>query len=228
MKIAIIPARKGSKRLINKNIKSLNGKPLIAWTIEAAKQSGYFRHVFVSTDCEKIAYISKQYGAEVPFLRDSALATDTATTSSVVSHFISQLIENKIVLNLDTVALLQPTSPLRESRHIASAFEQMRSLNADAIVSVCEVDHPPELSNTLDVTLSMDGFIKKENLKRSQDYQKNYRLNGAIYLFNDRYFHRPYLYEENTFAFVMDRSSSVDIDTAEDFMFAEVLLNRNN
>jgi len=225
VRIAIIPARKGSKRLVNKNIKVLQNKPLIAWTIEAALESECFDRVFVTTDCEKIASISKKCGAEVPFLRSDYLATDTSTSVDVISNFITQLFERNIVNQLDIVGLLQPTSPLRNGKHISNAFSMMESRKADAVVSVCEVDHPPELSNFLDDSLSMNGFIKKGNIKRTQDYKTSYRLNGAIYLFNQKYFKSLDFYQENTFAYIMDRGVSVDIDTLEDFMLAEVLLN---
>ena len=117
MKIAIIPARGGSKRLPGKNIKLLGGKPLIAWTIEAAIKSNIFDHIFVSTDSEEIASVSRDYGAKVPFLRPAELASDTATTNDVVTHLV-EWFEKEYNKEVTTVAILQPTSPLRNAQHI--------------------------------------------------------------------------------------------------------------
>lgn len=118
MIIAIIPARGGSKRLPGKNIKDLAGKPMIAWTIEAAIQSDIFDHILVSTDDEEIAKISKAFGANVPFLRPAEISTDHATTNDVVTHMVDW-IENKYGQTVSIVTILQPTSPLRTAADIA-------------------------------------------------------------------------------------------------------------
>ena len=226
MKIAIIPARGGSKRLPGKNIKLLGGKPLIAWTIEAAIKSNVFDYVFVSTDSEEIASVSRDYGAKVPFLRPAELSSDTATTNDVVTHLISWF-EKEYSQEVSNIAILQPTSPFRNAEHIIEAFEEMKTKHAKAIVSVCELEHPIQFCNQLGLDGSMDGFIKKENNKRTQDLEPYYRLNGAIYIFDRKYVGRiSELYSMGTFAYIMDRRASIDIDTQDDFELAEFFVNK--
>ena len=222
MKIAIIPARGGSKRLPGKNIKDLAGKPMIAWTIEAALDSQVFDHIFVSTDDEKIAEVAKQTGAKVPFLRPSELATDEATTNDVVTHLV-EWFESDYNQQVSTIAILQPTSPLRNARHIKEAMYLMEKKTAKAVVSVCEVEYPMQFCNTLKKDGSMEGFIKPENLKRTQGLEPYYRLNGAIYLFEKGYVGKlTDLYSKGTYAYVMGVRESVDVDTAQDFKLAEL------
>ncbi|HAS1172129.1 TPA: acylneuraminate cytidylyltransferase family protein, partial [Enterobacter cloacae] len=120
-KIALIPARGGSKRLPDKNIKLLNGKPLIAWTIIAARESGLFDDIIVSTDSENIASLAKKFGANVPFIRPQNLSDDTATTAEVVRHAVD-FIQQAEKVSIDIICLLQPTSPLRTATHIKEAF----------------------------------------------------------------------------------------------------------
>lgn len=220
MNIAIIPARGGSKRLPGKNIKDLAGKPLIAWTIEAALKSNMFEHVFVSTDCEKIVQVSKAFGAEVPFLRPAEIATDTATTNDVVTHLVDWF-EKKHNKEVTTVAILQPTSPLRNAQHIKEAFKIMRDKHTKAVVSVCELEHPIQFCNTLGLDGSMDGFIDSKNIQRTQDLEPYYRLNGAIYLFSRNYVSKlSELYSEGTYSYLMSNESSIDIDVENDFNLA--------
>ena len=223
MKIAIIPARGGSKRLPGKNIKLLGDKPLIAWTIEAAIKSNIFDHVFVSTDSKEIASVSKDYGAKVPFLRPAELASDTATTNDVVTHLISWF-EKEYGQEVSNIAILQPTSPFRNAEHIIEAFEEMKTKHAKAIVSVCELEHPIQFCNKLGLDGSMDGFIEPSDMKRTQDLDPIYRLNGAIYIFDRKYVGRiSELYSVGTFAYVMSSKVSIDIDTQDDFNLAKFL-----
>lgn len=221
MNIAIIPARGGSKRLPGKNIKLLAGKPLIAWTIEAALESNVFDHVFVSTDDKEIARISKQFGGEIPFMRPTELASDTATTNDVITHLVDWFDKNHSQ-QVSNIAILQPTSPLRNARHIEESMELMHERSAKAVISVCELEHPIQFCNTLGVNGSMDGFIKSDSNKRTQDLETFFRLNGAIYLFNRSYVgDLNNLYSDGTYAYVMNRKSSIDIDTENDFELAE-------
>ena len=174
--LVIIPARGGSKRLPRKNLLDLCGKPLIAWSIEAALKSKYISKVIVSSDDEEILNIAKEYKADF-IKRPDELASDTATTFDALKHTL----EN--VEKYDYVVLLQPTSPLRTEKHIDEAIELLKEKNADAIISVCEMEHSPLWSNTLDEDLNMSNFLRDEVLnKRSQDLPKYYRLNGAIYI----------------------------------------------
>lgn len=218
--IAIIPARGGSKRLPGKNVKFLADKPLIAWTIEAALQSKVFDKVFVSTDCGEIAKVAKTFGAEVPFLRPAEIATDTATTNDVVTHLV-EWFEKEHNKEVTTVAILQPTSPLRNAKHIQEAFKIMKDKQAKAVVSVCELEYPIQFCNTLGLDGSMDGFIDPKNIQRTQDLEPYYRLNGALYFIYRGYVNRlDKLYYEGTYSYVMNRESSVDIDTEVDFSLA--------
>lgn len=223
-KIALIPARGGSKRLPDKNIKLLNGKPLIAWTIIAARESGLFDDIIVSTDSENIASLAKKFGANVPFIRPQNLSDDTATTAEVVRHAVD-FIQQAEKVSIDIICLLQPTSPLRTATHIKEAFNLYKEKKAKSVISVCKVEHSLQLCNQLSNTLSMEGFIKLENNTRSQDHPVYYRLNGAIYIFDKIHFNDiSKIYDKNSYAYIMNRISSVDIDEKEDFIFAESLL----
>jgi CMP-N-acetylneuraminic acid synthetase len=218
--LAIIPARGGSKRIPRKNILDLNGKPLIAWSIEAGLNSQYIDKVVVSSEDKEILDISKEYGVKI-IKRPNILASDTATTFDTIKHTI----EN--IERYDYIVLLQPTSPLRTVNHIDEAIELIEEKNADAIVSVCEMEHSPLWSNTLDDSLSMEKFLRDEVLnKRSQDLETYYRLNGAIYICKtDRLLEeKSFFLKENIFAYVMDRLSSIDIDEEIDFQFATLLM----
>ena len=218
--LAIIPARGGSKRLPNKNILNLNGKPLVAWSIEAAKKSKYIDEIVVSSDSNEILEIAQKYNVKT-IKRPDELATDTASSVDVVKH----VAEN--YPGYEYVVLLQPTSPLRNKKHIDEAIELLEKKNADAIISVCEMDHSPLWSNTLPESLSMKNFLREDvKNKRSQDLPTYYRLNGAIYICKtDRLLEQnTFFIKDNIFAYIMDRKSSVDIDDEIDFKLAEVLL----
>lgn len=220
--LAVIPARGGSKRLPRKNVLDLAGKPLIAWTIEAALGSTYIDAAVVSSDDAEILSIAHRYGAKT-LQRPDELATDTATSFDALKHAIEH--SNPC----DYVVLLQPTSPLRAAKHIDEAIELLISKNADAIVSVCETDHSPLWSNTLPQSGSMENFLRDEvKNKRSQELEKYYRLNGAIYICKTDILleQKTFFLEKNVFAYIMDRKSSVDIDESEDLLLAEILIKR--
>lgn len=222
--LVIIPARGGSKRLPRKNLLDLCGKPLIAWSIEAALKSKYISKVIVSSDDEEILNIAKEYKADF-IKRPDELASDTATTFDALKHTL----EN--VEKYDYVVLLQPTSPLRTEKHIDEAIELLKEKNADAIISVCEMEHSPLWSNTLDEDLNMSNFLRDEVLnKRSQDLPKYYRLNGAIYICKtDKLLqNESFFLKENIYAYKMNKKDSVDIDEEIDFIIAEKLMQHNN
>ena len=162
--LAVITARSGSKGLKDKNIKLLEGKPLLVYSIEAARQSGKFDCIHVSTDSEKYAQIAREHGADVPFLRDAALATDTAGTWDVLRAVVQQYAA--IGQQFDTITLLQPTSPLRDAADIKMAFEIFEEKNAQSVVSVCEAEHSPLLCNTLKEDQSMCGFVDLQKVER--------------------------------------------------------------
>jgi len=218
--LAIIPARGGSKRLLRKNILDLNGKPLIAYSIEAGLKSKYIDKVIVSSDDDEILEVSKKYGAQL-IKRPEVLASDTATTFDALKHTIDN------IEKYDYILLLQATSPLRNEKHIDEAIELLELKKADAIVSVCEMDHSPLWSNTLPKDNSMTGFLKDEvKNKRSQDLERHYRLNGAIYICKtDKLLEdKTFFLKDKIFAYKMNRESSIDIDEEIDFKMAEVLM----
>ena len=225
--IAVITARSGSKGLKDKNIKDLKGKPLMAYTIEAALQSGIFDCVHVSTDSEQYAEIARAYGAEVPFLRDAKLATDTAGTWDVVRTVVEKY--KDAGKEFDTVTLLQPTSPLRDAEDVKKAFELFAQKQADSVISVCEVEHSPKICNTLGEDNSMNGFIDTTIVGRRQDLGTYYRINGAIYIQKTEILmKRLNLYGEKSFAYIMSKEHSVDIDDAFDFMVAEAAMKNSS
>lgn len=218
--IAIIPARSGSKGLKDKNIKKLNDKPLIAYTIEAAVQSKIFDKIIVSTDSEKYADIAKEYGAEVPFLRSNENSSDSASSWDVVREVLSKLDKQ-----YDIIVLLQPTSPFRNASHICEALNLFFEKNADTLFSVCETDHSMFWCNILQEDFCAKDFVKKEYQgKRRQDLPKTYTLNGAIYILKTPLLNSLNFYTEKGYVYVMDRNSSIDIDTELDFIIAEKLL----
>ena len=226
--LAIIPARGGSKGLPKKNIKLMNGKPMIAYSIEAARDSGIFSEIMVSTDSDEIAAIARQNGASVPYMRPGELSGDMATTAAVIRHCIEFYQNNGS--DYDNICLLQPTSPLRTKVHIIEAYELFSEKNANSLVSVCECEHSPLWANTIGDDLRLDHFIREEikNLRR-QDLPQYYRLNGAIYFSKtDIFMNQSSFLGYNTIAYKMDLRSSIDIDMEEDFLFAELLMKRNN
>jgi len=227
--LGLILARGGSKRLPRKNILPLAGKPLLAWTVEAAQAARHLDRVVLSTDDIEIADVGRQFGAEVPFTRPSELASDTATSLNVILHALRTLAEQGEPY--DYVVLLQPTSPLRSAADIDAAIELLLTKEADAVISVCETDHPPEWSNTLPDSLSMAGFYRPGiRSTRSQDLPKSYRLNGAVYVYSCRRLLQSGSLEmdDNSYAYIMPRERSVDIDSAIDFEIAQLLLRRSN
>ncbi|WP_342059524.1 acylneuraminate cytidylyltransferase family protein [Aeromonas sp. OTU364] len=223
LNIAIIPARGGSKRLPGKNIKPLAGKPLIRWTTQAALASGEFDMVIVSTDSQAIADIAMQdAGVIFPGLRPAELASDTATTNDVISHVVQWVEEHHSMV--DMVAILQPTSPLRTAQQIKEAVALYKNKKATAVVSVCELEHPVQYCNRLPEDHSLNYFITPSVNKRSQELEPFYRLNGAIYLFDRQHVgDLSGIYCENSYAYLMDKKSSVDIDDEFDFILAEVI-----
>lgn len=217
--LAIIPARSGSKGLPGKNIKPIKGVPLMGYTIAAAKNSGCFDQVLVSTDSREYADIALKLGAQVPFLRSDAMASDTASSWDTAREVLKNY--KDMGETFDVVALLQPTSPLRTAKDIDGAMELMVKKDADAVVSVCLAEHSPLLCNTLGENMSLDGFLNKEAMKRRQDQGEFYRINGAIYLVKTSLLQGGgEIYGPRSYAYIMDKTHSIDIDDEMDFDFA--------
>lgn len=222
--LAIIPARGGSKGVPGKNIKELAGKPLIAYTIEAAIASNIFEKVIVSTDSTKIAEVALSFGAEVPFLRPYKISGDMTSSDDVILHALSFYEEQGIEFN--EVCKLQPTSPLRSVRHLREAYQLFCDAKADFVVSVCECEHSPLWAGVIEKDLRLDNFISEE-VKRvcRQDLPTYYRLNGAIYMGKtNRFRENKSFLGENSMAYIMGQEESVDIDSELDFKMAELMI----
>ena len=229
--LGIITARGGSKGIPGKNIKKLAGKPLIAYTIEAARTSGVFDRLIVSTDDEKIAEVARAYGCEVPFLRPAELAQDATSHIPVLQHAVSFLKEHENYAS-DFVMILQPTAPLRTAAHIREAAALLKTSGADSVVSVFEVPghFHPRWQHTVDDANRLAIFTGEpfsQIVRRRQDLPKTYTRNGAIYLFKTELLFdpvEPNFYGDHVAAYLMKPEESVNIDTMEDWNEAERIL----
>ena len=222
--IAIIPARGGSKGVPQKNIKILDGKPLIAYTIEAAIESQIFEKIIVSTDDEDIAIVAEKYGAEIPFLRPDDISGDHSSSDDAIIHALN--FYKAKGLFYEEVCKLQATSPLRTAAHIKRAYLLLKEKNADFVVSVCECEHSPLWSGVMTSDNRLDDFIS-ESAKRAcrQDLPSYFRLNGAIYMGKtEKFLENKSFLGCNTYGFVMSQEESVDIDSMLDFQFAELII----
>ncbi len=222
--LVVIPARGGSKRLPGKNIKSLNGKPLIHYTIEAAREVFDDSIICVSTDAEEIKDVSEKTGLQVPFLRPKELATDTADSRSVLLHAYKYYKEEK-AYEANTIILLQPTSPLRNATHIREALELYND-GLDMVVSVKETDANPYFVLYEE---NEEGFLeksKKGNFTRKQDCPKVWELNGAIYVMNFETLKKRQPKDfEKVLRYEMCSENSLDVDTELDWKLLEGILN---
>lgn len=221
--LIVIPARGGSKGVPGKNIKLLNGKPLIQYTIEVAQALFDKELICISTDDEKIKSTVEQLGQSVPFLRPDFLATDTAGTYEVLLHALD-FYEVEKKYNADTLILLQPTSPFRTSEHLKEALD-LYNQDLDMVVSVKETKANPYYLLFEEDT---QGFLKKSkeaSFNRRQDCPKVWELNGAIYIINIKSLReKPIHLFEKRKKFEMDEMSSHDIDTIYDWKLAELLV----
>ena len=215
--LCVIPARKGSKRIKWKNIVPLAGKPLLEYTIECAKKSIYVDRVIVSTDSYFIKKLAQQNGVDVPFLRPRNLATDEAKTIDVLLHTIEycENIENQ---KYDYIVLLQNTSPLRKTWQVDEAIEKIVNNDFESLVSISALKVRPEL---------MRKFYDDKNIIPIFKETGNllYRVNGAIYINKiNKNLNKNTILANNNLAYIMDKKTSVDIDTIEDIEIAEYYL----
>jgi len=223
--IAIITARSGSKGLPDKNIRLLAGKPLLAYSIEAAKESGVFDEVMVSTDSEQYAEIARKHGAHVPFLRSPQMSDDKASSWDTVCEALNNYL--KTGMQFDTICLLQPTSPMRIVEDICNGYKLLEQKSADAITAVCEMDHSPLWSMTLPENLSLAEYKANQSNAPRQLLPQYYRINGALYIRRITYKDNEVLLQDaEEYAYIMPIKRSVDIDTIEDFEYAEWLLKK--
>lgn len=223
--LAIIPARGGSKGLPGKNIRELGGKPLIAYTIEAALNAKVVDRVVVTTDDEKIASVAKKYGAEVPYMRSLELASDSASAVDVYIDAIQRLGEK---YESEPFMVLLPTVPFRTSEHIEEAYDLFKEKQAKTLISVVEAETPASwyLNVSKDGILQSCGYGLEDGMSRNrQENDLSYIPNGAIYIldYNLLCEKRTY-YCERTIPYIMDRKSSIDIDVLDDFEYAQYVL----
>ena len=220
--IAIIPARGGSKSLPRKNLIELSGKPLIAWTIEAAMRATSIREAYVSTEDEEIARVAERFGATI-IERPAGLATDEARSEDVVLHALDFLEDGAGVP--DYFTLLQPTSPLRDDRDIDSLIEAALDAGVACAWSVCEAEHHPwKMLIEADGILRPVAGLAELNAPR-QALPPAYRQNGAIYWLASEAFRRDRsFFVPPVYPYVMETTKSIDIDTAEDLDTARRVL----
>lgn len=216
--LALIPARGGSKGIPGKNIKELAGKPLIAYTIEAAKCVPSISRVIVSTDSQEIADIAKQYGAEVPFLRPEELASDTSKTMDAVMYTLDKLAAQGEIY--DYLVLLQPTSPLRTEDDIEGCIQKALECGQD-VVAVSEVQDPPVLIRRMEKTGKLFSLLSGSSTVRRQDMQAYYRVNGSIYVNQVDRLSADTSLNDNPVGYIISREHSVDIDEPIDFEIVE-------
>lgn len=222
--LVVIPARGGSKRLPRKNVLPLAGKPLICWTIEAALEAKLNARIMVTSDDEEILAIARQYQSQgvIAYKRPDELATDTASTADVLIDAVET--EQAAGHDPKTLVLLQPTSPLRNAEDIRAALDVYREGGCkDTVVTVCEVDHPTAWVGTIGDGGRFEGIVPTG--KRSQDYRKEYRLNGAVYVTGAyNLLTVGSIFTKELIASVMVRNRSYDIDTLDDFQICEILM----
>ena len=225
--LAVILARGGSKGIPKKNIKIMNGKPLIYWTIKAALNANIFDEVVVSTDSEEIAKIAKECGALVPFIRPGELAQDHVFSRDAVKHAVLECekIYNKIY---DYVFELPCVSPLRDENHIREAYEKLVKTNADSVTAVYKLDgmHPLRIKK-IENDLIKDYYDEypEGEASRRQDLQKCYIRNGSIYsMKRDVIVNQFSRYGTINRPYIMSDKVSIDIDTELDFQIAEIML----
>jgi CMP-N,N'-diacetyllegionaminic acid synthase len=219
--LLLIPARGGSKGIAKKNLASLGGMPLIAWTIKEALASQVGR-VIVSTDCERIADSARQAGAEVPFLRPAELAADDTPSFDVAAHAVDWWRESNGAWP-ETLVLLQPTSPFRSAEDIVAGVKLLENSSAPAVVAVCEARTHPYLSRKIGPDGIIEYFLEgSEQASRRQDFPPAYQINGALYVIRTQILLAEKSFQpRGTRAYVMPPERSLDIDNAADLRQAD-------
>lgn len=225
--LGIITARGGSKGIPRKNIKELGGKPLIAYTIQAVKESKLMTHCIVSTDDEEIAEVCRKWGAEVPFLRPAELALDTTKHLPVLQHAV-QFMEQKLGIQFDYVVNLQPTSPFRLAEDIDGTIQMLIDTNADSALSMVEVDenHPIKMKKIIDGKILPFSIPEPEGMRR-QDFPPAYKRSGAVYVLQrNNLMEKNIQYGENLVAYIVPKERSIDIDDELDWIKAEYMIKK--
>lgn len=218
--LAVIPARGGSKRVPRKNIRDFLGKPLIAYSIRAAQDSGLFEKIIVSTDDEEIAAVARDYGALTPFMRDKTLADDYTGTESVTADAFRRM--SDLGFTAETIACIYATAPLLTGEWLKKAFTVYDKEHADYMYACCEFPFPIQRAQYLDEHFSPTPVMPECMPMRSQDLPKTYQDAGMFYFFSRRRIEKqnvPLVCR----GFPMPRYRVIDIDTEEDFAYAQAM-----
>ncbi len=226
--LGLIPARGGSKGIPHKNIAPLAGKPLLAYSCEAALQSQFLARTLLSTDDPEIADVGREFGVEVPFMRPPELALDETPILPVIQQTLEWLDEHDGFVP-DAVVLMQPTSPLRKAGHIDAAIQLFFEQKADTVVSVIEVPHQfnPVSLMQLDEENQLQPYLQGSMILRRQEKPRLYARNGpAVLMIRQDTIQRGQLYGERIFPYLMDQTASLDIDDIVDLQMAEYWLQR--
>lgn len=220
MRIAIIPARGGSKRIPKKNIKSFLGKPILAYAIEACLQSAIFSEVMVSTDCAEIAEIANRYGAKVPFMRSAKTSDDFVGTYDVLKEVLMEY--KKFGQNFDHVCCVYPCAPFLKSQTLKTAYEQMITMNMDALMPVCKYPVPIEWAMQIQDGLLIPNDREAQKI-RSQDLVSKYFDAGMFYFYKaDVVLTGEMSVPAKTFGYIISELECQDIDTEDDWKIAEL------
>ncbi len=224
--VAVTLTRGGSKRVPRKNVRPLGGKPLIVHTIEAVHEAKGLNRAIVSTDDAEIARVSRQAGAEVPFIRPANLATDDSTSFDALLHAVEWL-ERDAGTPVDVVVLLQPTSPFRRGSHIDQAIDLLSTNNADTVTAIS----PAKVHPYWAWTMSSDGlvpFFSRNSVEATgKNLPRAYAENGAIYVARRSVLAAGSLYGQRVVGFEMTGPEALDIDTEDDLAYAEFILGRH-
>ena len=227
MKIAVIPARGGSKRIPRKNIRMFCGKPIIAYSIAAAQQAGLFDQVVVSTDDEEIASVAREFGAATPFIRPKEIADDFTGTNAVVKHAIAWF--NERASNVAHACCLYATAPLMQARFIKEGFEALSRSNAAFAFSVTGYAFPIQRAVRVTADGHVDAIYPEHRMTRSQDLEPAYHDAGQFYWGTARAFLEDMpLFAPHSIGVVLPRHLVQDIDTPEDWDQAELIYRAAN
>lgn len=219
--IAIITARGGSKRIPKKNVKSFCGKPILAYSIEAARNSGIFSEVMVSTDSEEIAELARKYGAEVPFMRSSETSNDYATTADVIMEVMKKYEESG--RTFDYICCIYPTAPFVTPEKLKEAMKTMEEHNPLCVMPVVKFSYPPQRSFVLKEDGSMEYKYREYRTARSQDLEGWYHDAGQFYCYNAKEFlERSGVISDGIYPVIVSEMQVQDIDNEEDWKIAEL------
>ena len=222
MNICIIPARGGSKRIPRKNIKIFNGRPIIAYSIDAAIASGCFDKVIVSTDDNEIARVAKDFGAEVPFMRPAEISNDLAATNPVISHAVDWMESKGNLIN--HVCCLYATAPFIEPNSISNAYKKFKEMNADFCFSVTSFPFPIQRAIKITENDKVELFQPEHFLSRSQDLDETYHDAGQFYWGTKQAFNKDIsILSETVIPYILPRHLVQDIDSPEDWIRAEIM-----